>query len=202
VTTDIDQALAGQPVEPPTLAGAAGRRATCRRHDWVREADGSVRCARCPTIRDESRFRRGRSSRRLGSDQERRIERVYGPRKVGEYGDAIDHLGALWKWQSKATRAAPPLWLAAIDLPTFRVTVPAAIVAALRAMDPLSPDHVPVLIRSYVRQGLPTRDWLFVRAEDYPGNGAGKPYHAGGFGYVILPGSTWLDLYGRDEPKV
>ena len=56
----------------------------------------------CWQRRDEAKSRKARSSVRMGKDNERRLERVYGPTKVGERGDAIDLIGHFWKWQSKA----------------------------------------------------------------------------------------------------
>lgn len=133
----------------------------CRRHGpWI-VANGITSCDRCGHVQDPVAARRGRSSRRLGSDQERRIERVYGPTKIGERGDPVDHLGRLGKWQSKATRGAVPRWLA----------------DPMRKMAGLYGDRVPLLILSFVRQGLPTED------------------------YVVVSGRDWLALHGRDSDE-
>jgi hypothetical protein len=155
---------------------------------------------------DPVKARRGRSSDRLGKDQERRIERVYGPRKVGEYGDAVDHLGRDFKWQAKATRKHPPLWLAAIDAPTWRPIVPKSVLDPMAHMTGIGGSRRPLVIRSYVHQGVPTRDWIFVVGIDWfrlygtasiPGFG-GFVIPGGDFGYVVMPGSAFLELHGRD----
>lgn len=154
--TDLDDALAAvspQPEAARTLVEPTPRR---HRHEWCHfPAEEPFRavdvCLRCGKAKDEVRSRRGKSNRRLGADQERRIERVYGPRKVGEYGDPVDHLGRLGKWQSKSHRTAPPKWLAG----------PLARMAGIRD------DLVPLLILSYVRQGKPTEDFVIVRGCDW-----------------------------------
>jgi hypothetical protein len=156
-------------------------------------------CQSCGHAGSGLSVRRGKSARRLGGDQERRIERVYGPTKIGERGDPVDHLGRQWKWQSKATRAEVPKWLARITEPTPH-DVPAAIANAWNAMAGLYGDRAPVVIRSYVRQGAKTRDWLFIDAHD----GVREfgydtlPYVTG---WWVIPGDWWLDHFGRDEQE-
>lgn len=152
----------GEPLTPQT-AWATPR---CKRHNWgqnVLPGDplDLIRCRRCHHVQDAARVRAGRSARRLGGDQERRIERVYGPMKVGERGDAVDHIGTICKWQSKATRTAPPGWIS----------------GPIARMDGLYGDRLPVLILSFVRPGVPVED------------------------YVLMRGSDWLALHGRDEPQ-
>lgn len=152
------------PETPANPAAPAPRK--CRRHEWVR-GDGytaletTLTCDRCGHVQDRSRVRRGKSSRRLGGDQERRIERVYGPTKIGERGDPVDHLGKLGKWQSKATRGPVPRWLA----------------DPMTKMAGLYGGRIPLLILSYVRQGVPTED------------------------YIVISGRDWLDLHGRDTEE-
>lgn len=125
----------------------------CRRHEWVTYFDGSVStyCARCGRVRDDAKARSGKSSRRLGADQERRIERVYGPRKIGERGDPVDHIGTVCKYQSKASRSAPPAWLS----------------GPIKRMDGLYGDRLPVLVVSYVRPGVPVEDYIVMRGRDW-----------------------------------
>lgn len=177
----------------------------CRRHRWAwtdwMDDDSRIlvmveRCTSCGRHMDAAASRRGRSARRLGGDAERRIERVYGPTKRGEYGDAVDHLGRVWRWQSKATRSLPPRWLAAISEPTWRATLPVALERAWHGMGPHFTDHARVVIRSFVRHGVATRDWLFVGAADATEE-LGLPRRAGG--WWMLPGSWWLDRFGKDE---
>lgn len=149
-------------------------------------------CERCGRVREEAAYARGRSARRLGGNQERRIERVYGPTKIGERGDPVDHLGVRFRWQSKATRHAPPIWLAAVSEPTYREHVDALTSAALAAMEGHYGGRESVVIRSFVRSGVPVRDWLIVSTATY---GDPRP------GYMVIPGSVWLDLYGLDSPR-
>ena len=126
---------------------------------WLNGPDYLPYWCACGAIKDTALSRRGKSSARLGKDQERRIERVYGPTKIGERGDPVDHLGKLGKWQSKSTRGPVPKWLA----------------DPMRKMDGLYGDRIPLLILSYVRQGVPVED------------------------YILMRGSDFLDWHGRDE---
>jgi hypothetical protein len=192
---------------PATPTGAKGRRHA--RHLWVRETmlgrlDGLLpsgvtagpwMCHICGRLKDEPKSRRGKSSARLGKDQERRIERVYGPVKVGEFGDACDHLGRDWKWQAKATRKDPPAWLAAITAPTWRPMVPKSVLHPMAHMTGIGGTRRPLVIRSYVRHGVATRDWLFVVAADWCALHGGETPP----GYLVIPGPDFLAFHGRDE---
>lgn len=170
--------------------------AKCRRHRWIRGYFDEVEhCDRCGKWADPVKAKRGKSSSRLGKDQERRIERVYGPRKVGEYGDAVDHLGRDFKWQAKSSRGNPPAWLAAITEPTSVASLPQSILAPMARMRSLGGTRSELLIRCYVRQGVPVRDWLFVTAWDW-GELHSWPTI---LGYVVIPGASFLDIHGRDE---
>jgi hypothetical protein len=211
VTTLADLPMHDGQESPATLNGAKGRK-PCRRHEWewTDWMDGDSRvltyiewCVNCHRHRDPAASRRGRSSDRLGKDQERRIERVYGPRKVGEYGDAVDHLGRDFKWQSKATRKPPPKWLAAITEPTWRAMLPKSILEPMAHMAGIGGSRRPLVIRSYVHVGVTTRDWLFVTAY------AWAEFHSPGFpvghlspiGYYVIPGADFLAIHGCDEPS-
>jgi len=202
----------------PTSNGATGR-PKCKRHDWVTcgpdylpespygapEDYGRERCHFCGVFRDPVASRRGRSASRLGKDQERRIERVYGPRKVGEFGDAVDHLGRDWKWQAKSTRSLPPKWLAAITEPTWRPVLPKSILGPMAHMEGIGGARRPLVIRSYVRRGGlaegRTQDWLFVTAY------AWAEFHERNFpmghlapiGFLVIPGADFLEIHGRDS---
>ena len=190
--------------DPAIRNGAVGRK--CRRHEWTpRNADGESWCVRCSAIRDPAASRRGRSADRLGKDQERRIERTYGPRKVGEYGDPVDHLGRDFKWQSKATRGLPPKWLAAITAPMWRPILPKAVLGPMAHMVGIGGARRPLVIRSFVHHGVATRDWLFARDRDWWAFHQGSGAPSGGFlvpthGYLVIPGADFLELHGRDEP--
>ena len=103
---------------------------------------------------------RGRSSARMGKDQERRAERRYGWEKVGELGGKADLVGRLAKVQQRSTRRrAPAMWR-----------------EAFAGLDAIPDGRVPLLLLSFVRQGVPVED------------------------YVVVRGSDWLELHGRDEP--
>jgi hypothetical protein len=174
--TDLDRLPQHWPDEAPAVAnGAQGARPRPN-----------------PTL---ERSRRGKSADRLGKDNERRIERVYGPRKVGEYGDAVDHLGRDFKWQAKATRKHPPKWLAAITGPMWLPMLPKSILDPMAHMTGIGGTRMPLMIRSYVHQGIPTRDWLFVVFWDWwrLHGGEGSP------GYLVIPGADFLDVHGRDD---
>jgi len=204
---------------PATPNGAKGK-PRCRQHTYrllsidraaIRGDPDTFHlggCVRCDKPYSPAASRRSKSSVRLGKDQERRIERVYGPRKVGEYGDAVDHLGRDFKWQAKATRSDPPKWLAAITEPTWRPIVPKSILDPMAHMSGIGGMRRPLVIRSYVHHGVATRDWLFVVGVDWfrlYGTGSirgfgGFVIPGGAFGYVVMPGSAFLDLHGPDAP--
>jgi hypothetical protein len=195
--SDLDTLDLG-PIAPPTLTGARGRR--CTRHRWtVARIIGSTlivsECSRCGKPWDETRARRGTSARRLGGDTERRIERTYGPRKVGEYGDAIDLLGRDFAWQSKASRSAPPAWLTTTEGVAYRGVIPAAWASCFDAMEPIRGHRLPLLVISHVRHGARTRDWIIVRAADWAGL-HGPPATSR---WAVMSGETFLDIHGTDE---
>jgi hypothetical protein len=200
---------------PPLDEGRIVRTPRKHRHVWIGITGALLfngtplddirtvwKCSRCGRLRDETRARRGKSARRLGGDQERRIERVYGPVKRGEYGDAVDHVGAVWRWQSKATRSLPPRWLAAIDVPQPRDVLPVSIERAHAGMAGLFDPRRSVVIRSFIRNGGlaagRTRDWLFVGYLDAEAE-LGAPRRLPPAPWWVIPGDWWLDHFGRDE---
>lgn len=166
MTDELDAALAGTAPVPESARSTATAR-PCKRHQWVamslRAWDGTMApvCSRCGKPKDITRSRRGTSSRRLGNDQERRAERRYGWEKVGEYGQATDLRGRMFKVQMKATRrAAPSLWR-----------------DVFAALEQTRDGRVPLLLLSFVHVGKPAED------------------------FVVIRGTDWLDLHGRDEPE-
>jgi hypothetical protein len=80
-----------------------------RKHAYV---DGICPCG---AVYDPALAKRGRSAARLGKDQERAFEREHGPRKIGELGDPVDHIGAFGKYQVKSTRRPVTARLRNID---------------------------------------------------------------------------------------
>lgn len=163
MTADLDRALAAHPPEPEAAISTATPR-RCRRHEWALALGGGVddyevACSRCGRPKDVARSRRGRSSRRLGGDQERRAERRYGWTKIGERGEKTDLRGRLFKVQQKSTRRAPP----------------ALVRDAFAGLDATRDGRVPLLLLTFVRPGVPAQD------------------------YVVVRGSDWLELHGRDE---
>jgi hypothetical protein len=199
--TDLDW----PPPPPPDVTALERKPKVCRRHVWVHHGgpgvepvwDGRTVCLRCGRERDETRARRGKSSRRLGGDTERRIEKVYGPVKIGERGDPVDHLGRVWRWQSKATRALPPKWLAPIALPAPRTSIPKPLNDAWLRMDGHYTDRAPLVIRSFVSRGIRSRDWIFVWWRDARDQLGLEPI--GGAWWWVIPGDWWLDNFGLDS---
>jgi len=98
----------------------------------------------------ELRQRAGKRARRLGVDQERAFEKEHGPRKIGEFGDPVDHIGTFGKYQSKATRAAVPSMLRNID-----------------RMDGYYLEKVPILVQRFVRHGVRTETFITLRLSDW-----------------------------------
>jgi hypothetical protein len=158
--TDLDELLKGQPIAAPTLAGAPTER-KCRRHRWVTSASTNTDqwgnltaytfCNRCQIRKDEARSRRGKSSRRLGNDGERRSEKRYGWRKTGEFGGIDDLVGTLHVVQQKTTRSAPPLRWKGI----------------FARLDERAAGRIPLLLLSFVKAGVDTEDFVIVRGKDW-----------------------------------
>lgn len=133
------------------------------RHVWVAHRAGDelveYRCKLCSVLRDETKARRGKSSRRLGHDGERRSEKRYGWTKVGEFGGVTDLQGTLAIVQQKTSRrAAPPKWQ-----------------AIFRSLEARAGGRIPLILLSFVRQGVDPDDFIVIRGRD------------------------WLNLHGRDE---
>lgn len=183
--TGIDEALAGTAPEAVTSVSLVPGRHV---HHWT--------VCPCGAHRDMDAPRRGRSADRLGKDQERRIQRVYGPRKVGQFGDAIDLLGRDFAWQSKATRDAMPVWMASVDEPTLRFPT-SIVVTAAAAMEPIRAHRMPLVIQSFVgRTG--TLDRIWVRAADWWRlYGGPEPTPTA---WIVMSGAAFLTIHGSDEP--
>ena len=98
----------------------------------------------------EARQKRGRSAARMGKDQERAFEKEHGPRKIGEFGDPVDHIGSFGKYQVKSTRRPVGPMLRNID-----------------RMDGMYLDRVPVLVQRFVRQGVRTETFVTLRLSDW-----------------------------------
>lgn len=189
--SDLDTALADHPPAPEAAVTVVSSDRKCNRHAF----HDSLWCIRCGKPKDPALSRRGKSADRLGKDQERRIERVYGCRKVGEYGDAVDHIGRDFVWQSKASRSEPRLWLADVHDVQWEPILPKDWLAAMLRMLPLAGHRAPLLIRSYVKRSVGTRDWIFVVADQW------RQLHGGDYaaGYLVMTGAHFLEMHGRDE---
>jgi len=183
------------------------------RHEWggptpamMEDDDNRLVCRSrgCGARRDEAKSRKARSSVRMGKDNERRLERVYGPTKVGERGDAVDLVGNFWKWQSKASRADVPAKLRRIMTIEALDDPPDYILKPLYDMAPLYPMLSPLLVRSFVRQGLPTRDFIYVPKADWLVANHVDPSDAleqtnGNIGLYVMTGEHFRLSVGRDE---
>jgi hypothetical protein len=172
--TDLDELdLFTDPDWPPSPVVEREPR-KCRRHVWAKvyltdlingvdtTYEYMTQCERCHAIRDEAKARRGKSSRRLGHDGERRSEKRYGWRKVGEFGGITDLEGTLAIVQQKTSRRAPP----------------AAWLSIFRALETRAGGRIPLVLLSFVKQGIDTEDFIVIRGRD------------------------WLALHGKDEPNV
>lgn len=125
------------------------------RHRWVRYDIGNghdgFECSRCGRVQDLALSRRGKSSRRLGHDQERRAERVYGWEKIGERGQMTDLRGRMFKVQQKASRRQAPA--------LFRAVFP--------ALDATRDQRIPAILLSFVKAGVGTEDYVVIRGRDW-----------------------------------
>ena len=148
-----------------------------------------------------------RSDVRLGKDNERRLAKWYGWRKVGQFSDAVDLLGADIKVQSKATRHHIPAALADMTYgpgAVYRMDIaPVYVTEPLGKMAGLYPDRIPVLVRSFIHRGRPTRDFVYLSARHwYALHGTFDEVNEGlcetAKGYVVMTGVQWLDIHGRE----
>ncbi len=170
MTSDLD-ALPFASDDEPTARSTVSGKPRAHRHVWYWSEEqvdpqsrvlGMVeRCKSCRRLKDLARTKLGKSSRRLGNDQERRAERRYGWEKIGERGQMTDLRGKLMKVQMKASRRKAPA--------LFRTVFP--------ALDQSVDGRIPAILLSYVKAGVGTEDFIVIR------------------------GSDWLDLHGRDEPE-
>jgi hypothetical protein len=106
VCSDLDTLLEGQPIEPPTMSGAAGR-PKCRRHTWTLVAgagslDGYWRCLRCAIIKDEAVSRRSSNNRKRGNRIQRERIVALGGRNLAGNNPNLDGLGAMFAYESKS----------------------------------------------------------------------------------------------------
>jgi hypothetical protein len=154
--TSLDELDNLWPPPDPTVMEREPRR--CRRHEWEDRWQGLPDnpvlvkgCRRCPAIRDEARAKRGKSSRRLGHDGERRSEKRYGWRKVGEFGGITDLEGTLAIVQQKTSRREPPkAWM-----------------SIFRALEARSGGRIPLVLLSFVHAGIDTEDLIVIRGRDW-----------------------------------
>jgi hypothetical protein len=118
----------------------------------MRDESGVVTlCRWCGHVQDIERTRRGKSSRRLGNDGERRSEKRYGWRKTGEFGGIDDLVGTMHVVQQKTSRrSAPVAWK-----------------GIFARLDERAAGRIPLLLLSFVRAGVDTEDFIVVRGKDW-----------------------------------
>jgi hypothetical protein len=106
VCSDLDALLDDQPIEPPTLSGAAGRPKR-HRHIWVDYVPPgrteSVRiCAQCPSKYDAAVSRRSANNRKRGNRIQRERIVALGGRNLAGNNPNLDGLGAMFAYESKS----------------------------------------------------------------------------------------------------
>jgi hypothetical protein len=105
--TDLDELLKDAPIEPPTLAGAAGR-PKCYRHRWVDTwLEGKVgvvgeHCAVCGKPKDLVVSRRSSNNRKRGNRIQRERIVALGGRNLAGNNPNLDGLGAMFAYESKS----------------------------------------------------------------------------------------------------
>lgn len=172
------------------------------RHRWITFDYHGHRCTSCScgAVKDEARSRQGRTARDRGNRRELYIERKYGPKKVGQFGAAVDNIGRDFKWQSKTTQAEPPMWVTRFAdrgitslLPRRWFTVP------MVHMDGVRDDLYPLVIKSWTRQGRPSIDVIVVPVAAW-WHLHGDPGIERGNWFLAMTGDHFLEVHGRDEP--
>lgn len=151
MTDDLDALLA---TTEPTIETARSvvEPRKCKRHQWavvtlpLGVRPGRAQCARCGSVKDEARSRRGKQSRNYGNRAELDVARRYGGQKVGHHGGPVDVRGRDWNTQVKTHRRQPPReWTTAF--------------AKLEA----STDRLPrLLLRFVMGPGIPPQDYIVV----------------------------------------
>jgi hypothetical protein len=105
VCSDLDAALEGQPIEPPSLAGAAGR-PKCRRHTWVTithpDDYTEHECSRCGQPRDLAVSRRANNNRKRGNRIQRERIVALGGRNLAGNNPGWDGTSELFSFESKS----------------------------------------------------------------------------------------------------
>lgn len=149
--TDLDELLADQPIAPPTLAGAEGRR-PCGHSRSLRTPNvGGGWTCRCGKVVSVQRVRAGKRSRRRGNNGELRSRDRYGWIRVGQYGGIDDLLGERFIVQQKTTKANPP----------------ATFTGNFTRLDERAGGRVSLVLLSYVRQGVAADDYIVIRGRDW-----------------------------------
>lgn len=99
-----------EPMTPPNPAAPEPRSCSHPRGDR-RLFEGGIACGRCGRELDETRIRRGRTSRNRGNAIEREVGHRMGLTRVGQYGGPDDLSGDLFRVQVKSGGAFPErLW--------------------------------------------------------------------------------------------
>jgi hypothetical protein len=120
----LDDQLADAPLAAPSLAGAGGIAAKCRRHEWVRQVVpmpsvtrttaivipdeipvGPWFCLRCGTVKDEARSRRGRNAAKRGKRIQHDRIVALGGRNLAGNNENLDGLGEMFAYESKSGAA-------------------------------------------------------------------------------------------------
>jgi hypothetical protein len=158
----VDELLADAEMQPPTIVQEITERKH-RRHKWsvifqawddengdhYRKIWGP--CEGCGKPYVEAAVKRGKSSRRLGNDGERRSEKRYGFVKVGEFGGITDLQGKTTKVQQKTSRMAAPVKWKGI----------------FAQLEQVADGRMPAILLSFVRPGVPSDDYFIVRGRDW-----------------------------------
>ena len=103
------------------MTGAAAPARKCRRHDWVlsewmgddsRVMEWRESCLRCGRPKDAAVSRRSRNNRSRGNAVERRVAKLNGARRTGQFGGKDDVTGGLFAFQVKSRKGhAFPRWM-------------------------------------------------------------------------------------------
>jgi hypothetical protein len=75
--------------------------------------------------------------------------------------------------------------------------VPLSILRPMAHMTGIGGTRRPLVIRSFVRHGVATRDWLFLPAIPWLVL-HGDPLVKWEPGFMVIPGADFLELHGRD----
>ena len=142
-----------------------------------------------------------RNNSKRGKRHELRLARKLGMAKVGPLNDAVDLIGRTFKVQVKTHQAMPPIKYKSPDglpLAVPLAEVPGYVTGPYQAMADLYPELLPAVCHTYLTQGKPAEDFMWVRAYDWGALHFHDVTPDDAEWFLVMPISHWLQVHGED----